>query len=265
MNSTKRLFTLQFALAVAAIAFSLAVCAQAQTFTSVAGFNGTNGENPFYGSLIQAPNGNYYGTTHDGGKNSSGVVFEVTPAGKLSDIYSFCSQTNCADGTDPWSALVLGSNGDFYGTTNIGGANNSGTVFKMTVGGKLTTLYSFCPVTGCTDGQYPVGLTQASNGNFYGTTSNGGSGNDGTIFEVSSAGTFKLLYSFCSRKSCADGAEPLSGPMQASNGNLYGTTNSGGSHDAGMVYEITTAGLFKVVYNFCSQTDCADGKLHTRV
>ena len=260
MNSTKRLLTFRAVLAVAALAFSLAVGAQAQTFTTLANFSGGNGESPYYGTLIQATNGNYYGTTHNGGKNGGGTVFEVTPAGKLSTTYNFCSLTNCADGNAPWSALVLGSDGNFYGTTNVGGAYGDGTVFKMTIGGKLTTLYSFCPAGGsCTDGEYPVGLVQASNGNFYGATSNGGSTGGGTIFEISSAGKFKLLYTLCSKSNCADGSYPLSGPMQASNGNLYGTTNTGGAHRAGSVYEITPTGLFKTLYSFCAQASCADG------
>jgi uncharacterized repeat protein (TIGR03803 family) len=271
MNSMKRSFSfrslnfrsLNFraALAVAAITFSLAVCAQAQTFTTLANFSGGNGEYPYYGSLIQATNGNYYGTAHDGGKYGGGVVFKVTPAGKLTDIYNFCTQTNCTDGRNPWSALVLGSDGNFYGTTNVGGSNSNGTIFKMTIGGKLTTLYSFCPTGGvCTDGLYPVGLVQASNGNFYGTTSNGGVTGGGTLFEISSAGKFKLLYTFCSKNNCTDGYYPLSGPMQASNGNLYGTTNLGGNNRSGTVYEITPTGLFKTLYSFCAQANCADGQ-----
>jgi uncharacterized repeat protein (TIGR03803 family) len=245
-------------LAALAITFSLAVRAQAQTFTILANFNGTNGEYPYYGSLVQATNGDYYGTTYQGGKYGGGTVFKVAPAGKLSDIYSFCATTNCSDGQYPWSSLLLGSDGNFYGTTNLGGSHGSGTVFKMTLGGKLTTLYSFCPARGCTDGQYPVGLMQASNGNFYGTTSNAGANGGGTIFEISSAGKFKLVYSFCSN--CTDGYAPRSGPMQASNGKLYGTTYLGGFQNGGVVYEITTAGVFKVLYNFCSQNNCADGQ-----
>jgi len=261
MRSSKPSFTFYAAVAVAAITFSLAVRAEAQTFTSLANFTGGNGADPFYGSLVQATNGNYYGTTHQGGKYSGGDVFEVTPAGKLSTIYSFCAQTNCADGEDPWTSLILGSDGNFYGSTNIGGStDDAGTVFKMTIGGKLTTLYNFCSAGCSSSGEYPVGLVEASNGNYYGATSNSGANNGGTLFEVSSTGTFKLLYSFCARKGCADGSYPLSGPMQATNGTLYGTTNTGGSHSDGVVYEITTAGLFKVLYNFCSQAGCADGE-----
>jgi uncharacterized repeat protein (TIGR03803 family) len=262
MNSTNCSLFFRAALNVAAITFSLAVCAQAQTFTTLAAFNGGNGEYPSSGSLIQATNGNYYGTAEGGGKYGWGVVFEVTPAGKLSDLYSFCSQTNCADGMSPL-ALVLGSDGNFYGATSLAGNNSySGTIFKMTMGGKLTTLYSFCPAGGsCSDGQYPVGLVQASNGNIYGTTVNGGAVSyAGTIFEISSAGKFKLLYSFCSKSNCTDGYKPLSAPTQASNGSLWGTTNGGGVHGGGSVYEITPSGLFKTLYSFCAQAKCADGQ-----
>ena len=247
-------------LAVAAVTFSLAVCAQAQTFTSLASFSGGNGDEPYYGALIQATNGNYYGTTYWGGKNGGGVVFEVTPAGKLSDIYNFCAQTNCTDGSHPYTGLILGTNGDFYGTTELGGANNAGTVFKMTIGGKLTTLYSFCPKTGCTDGQTPTGtLVQASNGNFYGTTYAGGAYGGGTIFEITQSGTFKTLYNFCTKTNCNDGENPYSGLVQGTDGNLYGTTYGSGSHGSGTAYEITTAGKFKVLYDFCAQSGCGDG------
>ncbi len=247
-------------LMVLAVTFGLTLCGQAQIFTTLANFSGRNGTAPYYGSLIQATNGNYYGTTYQGGKNNAGVVFEVTPAGKLGDIYNFCATTNCTDGANPWSALALGSDGNFYGTTNIGGTSNRGTIFKMTIGGQITTLYSFCPTKVCLDGEYPVGLVQASNGNFYGTTSNGGTHSVGTIFEITSAGRFQVLYSFCSQHLCTDGSRPLSGLVQASNGNLYGTASAGGVHSAaGTVYEITPAGLFKTLYSFCAQAACADG------
>lgn len=243
---------------VAALAFmlSLAVRPQAQTFTTLASFSGGNGEYPLYGPLIQATNGNYYGTTNAGGKHGGGTIFEVTPAGKLTDIYNFCSQAGCTDGEFPWSSLVLGSDGNFYGTTYLGGSYGVGTVFKMTVGGKLSTLYSFC--VGCADGYFPVGLVQASNGNFYGAASSGGANSGGDIFEISSTGKFRVLYSFCSLYNCTDGHNLYSGPMQASNGNLYGTTFNGGAYNAGTVYEITLAGLLETLYSFCSP--CADGQ-----
>jgi uncharacterized repeat protein (TIGR03803 family) len=247
-------------LAALAITFGLAVRAQAQTLTTLANFIGSNGDAPYYGSLVQATNGNYYGTTHYGGKYSGGTVFQVTPAGELTVLYNFCSRGNCADGKNPFSSLLLGSDGNFYGTTNTGGAYGYGTIFKMTIGGKFTTLYSFCRAGGsCTDGAYPVGLVQASNGNFYGATSNAGANNGGTIFQISSAGAFKLLYSFCAQTHCTDGWNPLSAPMQASNGTFYGTVKSGGTHGRGAVYKITMAGQFKTLYSFCAQTSCTDG------
>jgi uncharacterized repeat protein (TIGR03803 family) len=250
-----------------AITFSLTMTAKAQTLTTLGNFIYTNGDLPHYGSLVQATNGNYYGTTWSGGKYSDGTVFQVTPAGRLTVLHNFCSQTNCTDGAAPWWNIVLASDGNFYGTTNVGGAyNDSGTIFKMTIGGKLTTLYRFCPAGGtCVDGQYPVGLMQASNGNLYGTTSNGGSNNGGTIFEISTQGKFKTLHTFCSQSDCTDGSFPLSGLMQASNGNFYGTTNNGGIHinsngnGGGTVYETTPTGLFKTLLSFCAQANCTDG------
>lgn len=249
-------------LATLAITFSLTTAAHAQTFATLAGFNGNDGVSPFYGPLVQATNGNFYGTTYNGGLQGYGVLFELTPAGKLTDLYDFCSQPNCADGASPWSSPVLASDGNFYGTTNLGGnaSGSSGTVFKMGIGGRIKTLYSFCYTPHpCLDGQYPNGLVQASDGNFYGTTSWAGKFNGGTVFEISSIGTFKNLYTFCSRQACVDGASPQSVPVQASNGNLYGTTYEGGSTGSGVVYEITPHGSYKVLYNFCSQPHCADG------
>jgi uncharacterized repeat protein (TIGR03803 family) len=236
----------------------MSVSTEAQTFTKLANFNNNNGDGPEFAGLVQATNGNYYGTTQYGGKNAdSGVVFQITPAGKLNDIYSFCSQANCTDGARPWSTPVFASDGSFYGTTYLGGSSGSGTVYKMTIGGKVTTLHSFCSTQPCGDGQLPVGLVEASNGNFYGATYGGTI--SGTIFEVTKVGTLRTLYSFCSEAKCADGFSPQSGLMQAGNGNLYGTTMLGGSKGWGVIYEITPSGSYKVFYNFCSQSSCADG------
>jgi uncharacterized repeat protein (TIGR03803 family) len=253
-----------FLLPVAALAmtFSLAVSAQSQTFTTLASFNYTDGSDPVSGSLVQAGNGDYYGTTYSGGEYRGGTAFRIAPTTGLIDIYGFCSQPDCADGTGPWTSFVLGSDGDFYGTTSMGGnIYYSGTIFKMTISGKLTTLYSFCLNSSCTDGVYPRGgLTQASNGNFYGTAYQGGAYGGGSIFEISPAGKFKTLYSFCSKANCTDGSNPMSAPMQASNGNLYGTTYHGGeNNNDGTAYEITPEGTFKTLYSFCAQTNCADG------
>jgi uncharacterized repeat protein (TIGR03803 family) len=260
MKSTKRSAALRTAVAFAAITLGLAACAQAQTFTTLSSFDEANGSAPQYGSLVQGTDGNYYGTTPAGGHYGAGVFFRVTPSGELTDLYNFCSLSKCSDGKSPWAAPVLGADGNFYGTTNGGGnSEKAGTVYRMTRAGKLTTIYTFCPTSPCNDGGYPIGLMQASNGNFYGVASNYGVGNNGTIFEISRSGVFKILYSFCSQANCADGAEPRAGLMQASNGNLFGTTGSGGAYDNGIVYRITPAGEFKTIHSFCALTVCVDG------
>jgi uncharacterized repeat protein (TIGR03803 family) len=266
-NSTSQ-FNLSRAFARAAIAFSLSVCAQAQSVTYLANFNGKNGSAP--GPVIQATDGNFYGTTFNGGAYSQGNVFRMTPTGKLNSIYSFCSQPKCADGQTPESAPVLGSDGNLYGVTNSGGSSaNSGVVYKMTLGGKITTLYSFCATRPCNDGQYPTGIIQASDGNFYGTTTSGGEFGSGTIFKIGPTGTFKLLYTFCSLANCADGGIPLFPPMQGSDGNLYGATNGGGTAEgeSGVVYELTPDGAFKVLQNFCYpfSATCFTGAYPTRL
>ena len=124
----------------------------AQTFTTLFSFNGTNGVNP-EAALVQATDGNLYGTTSEGGASSDGTVFTITPSGTLTTIYNFCSLSNCTDGSGPEGGLVQATDGYFYGTTAGGGASGQyGTVFKITPGGTLTTLHSF----DLTDGSTPV-------------------------------------------------------------------------------------------------------------
>jgi uncharacterized repeat protein (TIGR03803 family) len=233
--------------------------------------------------LVQATNGDLYGTTTGGGANGVGTVFKVTPAGKLTTIYSFCAAADCSDGFGPVAGLIQATNGDLYGTTTGGGAYrgfqiNGGTVFKITTGGELTTLYSFCAQDNCTDGLNPIGpLVQAANGNFYGTTVYGGANSSciagcGTIFEITPTGVLTTLYSFCSQPGCADG-EPGGDPtalIQGIDGNLYGTTANGGnynngdspcflSYGCGTIFRITTSGTLTTLYELCSQNGCADG------
>ena len=238
----------------------LIVCAasgitlSAQTFTTVHSFTGAEGANPYAG-LVQGADGNLYGTTTDGGANGSGNVFRVTTSGNVTSLYDFCQQANCADGQFPVAPLVMGPDGQFYGSTQNGGANNWGTIFKITSGGVLTTLHSFNVI----DGVSPYGpLLLASNGNFYGTTNEAGgctSGGCGTIFTISSSGKFKTLYNFCSQTNCSDGEFPVGGLIEASDGNLYGTTNAGGSSvcaggGCGTVYRITLGGTFTTLHRF---------------
>ena len=182
--------------------------------------------------LIQATNGDFYGTTANGGVandeiygNGAGTVFKITPTGTLTTLYSFCTQSFCPDGAIPYAGLVQGTDGNLYGTTQLGGDDDAGTVFKITPTGTLTTLYSFCALAGCTDGYYPnVGLVQATDGNFYGTTEYGGShscdsayGGCGTVFKITPSGTLTTLYTFCTQSGCTDGYTPSAVLFQATN------------------------------------------------
>jgi uncharacterized repeat protein (TIGR03803 family) len=138
---------------------------------------GTDGLGP-EGGLVQGTDGNFYGTTSSGGAHSHGTVFKITPAGLETVLHSFAGGS---DGQRPTAGLVQGTDGNFYGTTYFGGADNEGTVFKITPAGVETVLYSFA---GGSDGKYPdAGLVQGTDGNFYGTTGNGGAHSAGTVFK----------------------------------------------------------------------------------
>ena len=230
--------------------------------TTLHSFAITDGALPYAG-LIQASNGNLYGTTngYGGGANGSGTVFKITPSGTLTTLYSFCSQSGCPDGANPDTGLVQATNGEFYGTTINGGTMGYGTIFKITPSGRLTTLHSFDSFVlfGFT------GLIQATNGYFYGTTGYGGANNAGSVFKMSPSGTLTTLYSFCSQSGCPDGANPGAGLVQASDGNLYGTTAYGGLQNCyepvscGTLFKITPSGTLTTLYSFCSQSGCPDG------
>jgi uncharacterized repeat protein (TIGR03803 family) len=218
-------------------------------------FDGADGSEPYAG-LVEATNGDLYGTTFVGGANNLGTVFKITPSGKLTTLYTFCSQPNCADGGTPAGGLVQDTNGTLYGTTVGGGAYFGGTVFKVTPSGTLTTLYSFCPQpqANCPDGSQPqAGLVEATNGDLYGTTLRGGS--FGTLFKITPRGVLTTLYSFC----CTNGEYPIGSLVEAANGDLYGTTPVGGAHGVGTVFKITLSGTLTTLYSFCSQAGCADG------
>src|ERR1039458_4769561 len=246
------------ACAVLVLCATTAIALPAQTLTTLYSFcpqtNCTDGAGPQAG-LVQATNGGLYGTTLGGGTNSAGTIFKITPGGTLTTLYSFCPQTNCTDGAGPQAGLVQAANGDLYGTTYHGGTNGGGTVFKITPGGTLTTLYSFCSQSGCPDGDAPyAGLVQATDGNFYGTTRYGGANdyaNDyGSVFRITPGGTLTTLYSFCSQPNCPDGAFPSAGLVQAANGDLYGTTFDGGAGGFDTVFKITPGGTLTTLNSF---------------
>ncbi len=233
-----------------------AVSLFAQVLTTLGSFNGTNGATPS-ASLVQGTDGNFYGTTQEGGAKSSGTVFKITPSGTLTTLYSFCSQASCHDGSSPAGALLQASDGNLYGTTAGGGIEGSGTVFKVTLNGALTTLYSFYNEPGTSFGGSPAaGLIQASDGNFYGTTAQGGVNSFGSVFKITPSGTLTTLYSFCSEDLCADGSAPLGEVLQASDGNFYGTTSNQGGAGLGTVFKLTPGGVLTTLHNFCDGPDC---------
>src|ERR1035441_4762895 len=258
--------------AVFVLCAATAVVLPARTFTTLHSFDGTDGGQPRAG-LVQATNGDLYGTTGSGGVNNNaecsyfgtgcGTVFKITPSGTLTTLYSFCAQSGCTDGYYPNAGLVQATNGDLYGTTAYGPncpgvGPGCGTVFKITPNGALTTLYSFGSQSG--GGTNPTaGLVQASNGDFYGTTLNGGAGGNGTVFKITPSATLTTLYSFCSQPNCTDGAQPYAGLVQATDGYLYGTTEGSGANGGGTVFKMTPSGTLTTLYSFCSQRSCTDG------
>jgi len=216
-----------------------ALVSRAQTFTTLASFNGTtNGLWPQ--ALSQGTDGNFYGTTFAGGSAPyGGTVFKITPTGTLTMLYSF---TGGADGGSPGGALVLATDGSFYGTAAFGGAHSYGTIFKISPIGMLTILYTF---TGGADGGYPTSLVLGADGNLYGTTGAG----DGTIFEITLGGALTTLYTFHSA------TVDVSMVVQGASGNFYGTTYEGGAYNDGTVFKMTPRGTLTTLYSFTGGSD----------
>jgi uncharacterized repeat protein (TIGR03803 family) len=207
----------------------------------------------FLPPLLQGTDGNLYGTTSAGGAQGQGTVFKVSRAGTVSTLYSFCSRSNCADGSSPYAPLIQATDGNFYGTTLSGGAHAAGTIFKITPSGTLTTMHSFS----WGDGANPYApLLQATDGNFYGTTQSGGANLLGTVFRLTPLGVLSILHSFNS----SDGSSPEAALIQASNGNFYSTTYNGGSSEGyGTVFKITPSGVLTTLHIFTE----SDGKAIT--
>jgi uncharacterized repeat protein (TIGR03803 family) len=201
---------------------------------------GNDGSNP--NGLMQAANGNFYGTTQRGGTNSSGTAFQMTPAGALTQLYSF---TGGDDGASPYAALAQASDGTFYGTTFQGGGADNGTLFKMTGSGALATLVSF---NGTNNGGLPfAGLTPGLDGNFYGTTYQGGTGLYGTVFKTTTNGLLTTLISF---NNSGKGGLPYGGVVRGLDGNFYGTTWKGGASGNGTVFKMATNGILTTLVSF---------------
>jgi uncharacterized protein (TIGR03437 family) len=245
-----RILKIQWPTAVLLLGVAMAIASQAQTPTTLANFSlDTAGPT----SIIQGSDGNFYGTSGAETVPSIGVVYQMTPAGVLTTLYS-------APKFDP-VALLQGSDGNLYGAAPYTGNFGVGIIFQMTPAGAITPLYNFSGP----DGANPTpGLVVATDGNFYGTTSQGGSTETskssgwGTIFQLSPSGTLTTLHSFAG----ADGASPTSGLIQASDGNFYGTTQYGGTGSCqvefeapgcGTIFKITPQGSYTTLHSFAGQ------------
>jgi uncharacterized repeat protein (TIGR03803 family) len=267
----------------------------AQVLTVLHSFNGTDGQLA-ESALVQGSDGNFYGTTALGGQNHKGTVFKIDSTGNLTTLHSFSGFPS--DGADPIAGLIQGSDGNFYGTTALGGFFGQGTLFRITPAGAVTVLHSFSGLLG--DGSVPMGglvqandgslygttalgglhskgtvfrtalgivvtlhsfsgspgeganptakLVRGSDGNFYGTTLRGGAQNLGTAFKISALGSFTVLHSFSGFP--GEGADPLAGLVQGSDGDFYGTTALGGGHYLGTVFKITSAGSLTTLHSF---------------
>ena len=245
------------------VMLATAVSSPAQ-FTTLVSFTGPNGNQPFQENLVQGVDGNLYGTTTYGGTHSAGTIFQITPGGTLTTIYNFA---NTPDGANPYTGLVLGSDGKFYGTTAEGGANGLGTVFKVTAAGALTILYNFSGM----DGELPYGaLVEGVDGSYYGTTQFGGDigSGYGTVFKITPSGTLTSLHSF---DHTTDGYEPFAGVALTSTGEFYGTTAGGPGADFGTVFKISSTGAYALLHTFVDSDgwepegvllEAASGKLY---
>ena len=251
-----RMMTLSVAMLVLAVTFSSPL--HAQTYSDLYNF-GTNVNDPtnpqVSGVIAQGRDGELYSTTPFGGSNGQGAAFKISPSGTLNTISSF---TSSSSGTNPFGGLTLGTDGNLYGTTKTGGSFSFGTLFKLSSSGVLTTLYDFgtC-VYPCNEGTYPISPPiEGADGNYYGTVPNTITGyNHGVVYKLTSAGKYSTLYAFDGTL----GYNPEAPLMQATDGNLYGTTALGGktvtscygsSNTCGTVFKITTAGKLTTIYQF---------------
>jgi uncharacterized repeat protein (TIGR03803 family) len=219
-------------------------------FSSASGSAGANGLAPSAG-LVQAGDGGLYGVTSSGGSQGFGTVFRITTNGVFSNLYAFSPSSG--KGGIPQAPLCAGVDGFLYGTTTTNGAgNSSGSIFKIsTNGGSLVWSYALSNATGIVP---LAGLAQGLDGSFYGTASQGGANDSGTIFRISATGVFTNLYSFTGG---ADGGYPIGGLAQGPDGQLYGTTTEGGNPNVnngqgyGSVFKITTNGsAFTLLLDF---------------
>ena len=206
---------------------------------------GSDGANPF-AELLRDASGNLYGTTANGGTAGLGTVFKLSKTAKEAVLYSFAGGTT--DGCYPYGGLLRDSAGNLYGTTEVCGASGVGTVFKLTKAGKESILHSFAG--GSSDGEFPsfTSLIMDTKGNFYGVAEQGGTSNLGVVYKLSKSGKLGILHSFAGGTS--DGCDVFGTPATDVAGNLYGTANSCGSAQVGIVWKVSTKGKETVLHNF---------------
>ena len=239
-------------------------------FTNLVSFTGVGGAFPGaapYAGLVLGADGNFYGTTSQGGSNNLGTVFQLTPGGVFTSLFSF----NGANGATPKAALTPGQGGILYGTTFAGGVSNWGTIFLITTNGAFTNLFSFTGTNNPYQGAAPAAaLVTDGAGNFYGTTGYGGTTNAlylnssyllgygyGTVFQLTTNGTVTAPVVFGG----TNGANPSGGLMLAKDGNFYGTTTWGGpgissaSAGFGTIFRMSPDGAFTNFYKFGGGSD----------
>ncbi|HVM60721.1 MAG TPA: choice-of-anchor tandem repeat GloVer-containing protein [Verrucomicrobiae bacterium] len=218
------------------------------TLTTIYQFSSTSG---IGSDLSLELGGLFYGTSLTGGTNHQGSIFTVTTAGTLTTLYQFSGTNGIADGTGPVRLMQVNGT-TLIGSTILGGTNNDGTVFKITTGGVLTTLHEFSGTNGVADGAEPE-LTVQNGPEFIGSTFLGGTGNTGTVFEITAAGAFNTIHQFTP----AEGGIPI---VTVVNGNNFiGTTTAGGSNGFGTAFEMTSAGTVTTFYEFSGSNDVMDG------
>src|SRR5215472_1123603 len=231
------------------LSLSAVLLARAQTFTTITSLPKNL---DYVTQLIQGEDGNLLGTNSGAGPFGVGVILRISLTGQGTQIYRFCTQSNCPDGEAP-EGIYQGVGGISYGLADEGGASGYGTLFNLSSGGRESVLYNFCAQANCNDGANPSAAPVPSlNGGLLGTTSGGGANGQGTLFEVSPTGKFATLYSFCAQASCTDGAVPVTSPIQTANGVIYGTTEAGGTNASGNVYALTPQGRLLNLYSFPS-------------
>ena len=239
----------------AAVLLAALLPARGATLTTLVEFNGSTtapkGSHP-HGSLVLGLDGHFYGMTAGGGRNQVGTVFRMSPAGVVTTLVDFNSST-APKGASPRGSLVQGTDGNFYGMTQYGGANGVGTAFTMTPAGVVTTLVEFNSST-APKGAYPEGsLVQGTDGSFYGMTYEGGVHNFGTVFRMTPAGVVTTLVEF-NRHTAPKGRNPMGSLVLGTDGNFYGLTSEGGANGWGTAFQMTSTGVLTTLVEFNYKT-----------